>query len=92
MQRAEDYLDQHDAWKLPDITPTYAPSFSRIAIAKLRQEISDTAGCSMLMRSDDCDMYVAFARRDDVAAISQRGPATPDHVIRTKQAPVPGPE
>ena len=44
----------------------------------------------MLMRVDACDMYVAFARRDDVADISQRGPATPDHVIRTKRLPMLG--
>jgi NAD(P)-dependent dehydrogenase (short-subunit alcohol dehydrogenase family) len=35
---------------------------------------------------------LAFARRDDVHIISQQGPATPDHVIRTKRVPVVGRE
>jgi NAD(P)-dependent dehydrogenase (short-subunit alcohol dehydrogenase family) len=33
---------------------------------------------------------LAFARRDDIAIISQQGPATPDHVIRTKGTPMLG--
>src|SRR6266498_1641196 len=28
---------------------------------------------------------MAFVQRDDLATISQQGPATPDHVIRTKR-------
>jgi NAD(P)-dependent dehydrogenase (short-subunit alcohol dehydrogenase family) len=32
----------------------------------------------------------AFARRPDVAALAQQGPATPDHVIRTKRVPLLG--
>src|SRR5207244_10359349 len=28
---------------------------------------------------------LAFVRREDLAEISQQGPATPDHVIRTKR-------
>jgi NAD(P)-dependent dehydrogenase (short-subunit alcohol dehydrogenase family) len=33
---------------------------------------------------------VAFAAREDVASLSQRGPVTPDHVIRTKRLPLVG--
>ena len=33
---------------------------------------------------------LAFARRGDVASIATRGPATPDHVIRTKRVPMIG--
>jgi len=33
---------------------------------------------------------LAFARRDDVASIACRGPATPDHVLRTKRVPMVG--
>ena len=90
VQRAEDYLDQHNAWHLPDVTLDSEPPFSRSTCAGLRKQISEVAGRSMLMRVDACDMYVAFARRDDVAEISQRGPATPDHVIRTKRLPMLG--
>ncbi len=33
---------------------------------------------------------LGFARRDDVGVIAQQGPATPDHVIRTKRVPLLG--
>jgi NAD(P)-dependent dehydrogenase (short-subunit alcohol dehydrogenase family) len=33
---------------------------------------------------------LSFLARDDLASISQRGPATPDHVIRTKRLPMLG--
>ncbi|MFM7371223.1 MAG: SDR family NAD(P)-dependent oxidoreductase, partial [Sphaerospermopsis kisseleviana] len=33
---------------------------------------------------------IAFARREDISVISQQGPATPDHVIRTKRLPLIG--
>ncbi|MGH8699137.1 MAG: SDR family oxidoreductase, partial [Burkholderiales bacterium] len=34
--------------------------------------------------------YLAFARRGDAARLSQQGPATPDHAIRTKRVPMLG--
>jgi NAD(P)-dependent dehydrogenase (short-subunit alcohol dehydrogenase family) len=44
----------------------------------------------MLCRCNDAASFLAFARHPDVKAISQRGPATPDHVIRTKPVPMLG--
>lgn len=38
------------------------------------------------MRSSDA--IRRFVARDDLAAVSQRGPVTPDHVIRTKATPL----
>jgi NAD(P)-dependent dehydrogenase (short-subunit alcohol dehydrogenase family) len=34
--------------------------------------------------------FLAFAQRDDIAQIALQGPATPDHVIRTKRIPMLG--
>ena len=90
VQRAEDYLQQHNAWDLPDSTRDSSAAFSRQVIAELRQKISSAAGRSMLLRVDDCDDAISFARRDDIEKISQQGPATPDHVIRTKRLPMLG--
>jgi len=87
VQRAEDYLDQHDAWQLPDTTRASDPVFSRIAIAELRAELCRVANARMMLRVDSSDSAVSFARREDVESISQSGPATPDHVIRTKRLP-----
>ncbi len=90
VQRAEDYLDAHNAWQLPDVTLDAEPHFSRLTCAGLRKQISEVVESPMLLRVDAYDSYMAFARRDDIAVISQRGPATPDHVIRTKQLPMLG--
>ncbi len=42
------------------------------------------------MRTQHTPGIAAFVRRADVATISQQGPATPDHVIRTKRVPMIG--
>ena len=42
------------------------------------------------MRRDDDLASLAFAQRPDVTSLSQAGPLTPDHVIRTKRVPLVG--
>jgi NAD(P)-dependent dehydrogenase (short-subunit alcohol dehydrogenase family) len=44
----------------------------------------------MLLRINDGEKFLGFARRPDVERLSQQGPATPDHVIRTKPFPMLG--
>jgi rhamnose utilization protein RhaD (predicted bifunctional aldolase and dehydrogenase)/NAD(P)-dependent dehydrogenase (short-subunit alcohol dehydrogenase family) len=86
---AEDYLASNNAWQ-PTITPPTAPEASREEITRLRREISDVAGFPMILKSNDSPKFRAFARHPDLARISQSGPATPDHVIRTKPLPMLG--
>jgi rhamnose utilization protein RhaD (predicted bifunctional aldolase and dehydrogenase)/NAD(P)-dependent dehydrogenase (short-subunit alcohol dehydrogenase family) len=86
---AEDYLAKKNAWSVP--VPASAPAkVERKELAALRRAVSDTAGAPMIMRVNDSAKFLSFARRADVAKISQRGPATPDHVIRTKPLPMLG--
>lgn len=59
-------------------------------IALLRKEISKKAGKPILMMTDQSDDNMNFCLRDDLLKISQSGPATPDHVIRTKRIPMIG--
>ena len=59
-------------------------------IAKLRNEVSRKAGKPMLMLTDQSDEKLNFCLREDILTISQSGPATPDHVIRTKRVPMLG--
>ena len=61
-----------------------------LALAALRKQVSAAAGFPMLLHSKADDAALAFARHPDIAAISQRGPATPDHIIRTKRLPLIG--
>jgi rhamnose utilization protein RhaD (predicted bifunctional aldolase and dehydrogenase)/NAD(P)-dependent dehydrogenase (short-subunit alcohol dehydrogenase family) len=65
-------------------------SYSSLEVAGLRREISEAAGSPMILQVDDGPTAVSFANRADVSVISQQGPATPDHVIRTKRLPLLG--
>ena len=42
----------------------------------------------MILRFDGASRVRHFVDRDDVGEISQKGPATPDHILRTKQLPM----
>ena len=86
---AEEYLKGRRAWSLP--TPVAAAHSAplRDELAALRREISAVAGVPMVMRCSHTPRTLAFARRPDVARITQ-GPATPDHAIRTKRLPMVG--
>lgn len=90
VSRAEEYLKAQEAWFLPDATRDSVPALPRIEIARLREEVSEAAGRPMILNCARDVRSLAFARREDVAAVSQRGPATPDHVIRTKRVPMLG--
>ena len=60
------------------------------AVAELRAEMSAAAGTPMLLRAVHDERAGAFCGRDDLVSVAQRGPATPDHIIRTKQFPMVG--
>jgi NAD(P)-dependent dehydrogenase (short-subunit alcohol dehydrogenase family) len=59
-------------------------------LVALRQEISKVAGRPMILTSRRAPLAEALLRDDPAAAALQRGPATPDHVIRTKRVPLLG--
>jgi rhamnose utilization protein RhaD (predicted bifunctional aldolase and dehydrogenase)/NAD(P)-dependent dehydrogenase (short-subunit alcohol dehydrogenase family) len=67
-----------------------APTISREQIAQLRAQISQCAGFPVIFMLHSEPAFLEFARRADIAQISQQGPATPDHVIRTKRIPLLG--
>jgi rhamnose utilization protein RhaD (predicted bifunctional aldolase and dehydrogenase)/NAD(P)-dependent dehydrogenase (short-subunit alcohol dehydrogenase family) len=86
---AEKYLAAQKAWSI-GLAPASAPPFKREEAAKLRHDVSRAAGFPMLCLCSDAPRFLGFARHPDVARVSQRGPATPDHVIRTKPVPMLG--
>ena len=88
--RAEAYLARERAWDLPQPAAVAAPAALRHELARLRQEISACAGFPVVLATYPAPQYLDFARRKDVALLSQQGPATPDHVIRTKRVPMLG--
>lgn len=90
VNEAECYLQQQGAWAL---TPAARETpVDTLALAELRKEISEVAGSPVLLQSHRSEVEMSFCQRPDLAEISQRGPATPDHVIRTKRLPMLGRE
>ena len=88
--RAEDYLARHGAWEVPRPATDGAPQALRTDLARLRHEISSCAGFPVILAAHTDPKYLAFARRGDAVRLSQQGPATPDHAIRTKRVPMLG--
>ncbi len=91
VQMAEDYLAKHNAWTLPGKRQeTMHDQSVRTRVAGLRRNISRVAGFPLVMPVKNDDRSLAFAKREDVNLLSQQGPATPDHAIRTKRLPLIG--
>ncbi len=90
VDEAEEALRHAGAWTL-SLSHTLPDPQPR-TLARLRREISDVAGFPVIMRSHRTPEDLAFCQRPDLDEISQRGPATPDHVLRTKQKPMLGTE
>lgn len=86
---AEDYLKARGAWSVA-LAPAPAPAFRRTEAAALRRETSEAAGFPMILRFNDAPCFLGFARHPEVSRIARSGPATPDHVIRTKPVPMLG--
>lgn len=61
-----------------------------IELATFRRDASLLAGKPLIATRDTDAACLDFARRPDLDVVSQQGPATPDHVIRTKRVPLVG--
>jgi rhamnose utilization protein RhaD (predicted bifunctional aldolase and dehydrogenase)/NAD(P)-dependent dehydrogenase (short-subunit alcohol dehydrogenase family) len=90
VDRAEKYLKEQKAWDLaiPNANKTDKPM--RLEIAALRGEVASAAGSPVIMSSHSDGKFLAFAQSENVRDVSQRGPATPDHILRTKRLPMLG--
>jgi rhamnose utilization protein RhaD (predicted bifunctional aldolase and dehydrogenase)/NAD(P)-dependent dehydrogenase (short-subunit alcohol dehydrogenase family) len=85
---AEDYFA--DRVKIEKHADGAEAAPSGVRLTALRRDISAVAGFPVVLRHDHDSFSSSFARRDDVADLSQSGPATPDHVIWTKRLPLVG--
>src|SRR5947208_90943 len=86
---AEKYLDAKRAWSVPPNRFT-AGTVDANAQASLRRKLSDTAGTPLILKTVASERTLGFAWHPELTRISQQGPATPDHVIRTKRTPMLG--
>jgi rhamnose utilization protein RhaD (predicted bifunctional aldolase and dehydrogenase)/NAD(P)-dependent dehydrogenase (short-subunit alcohol dehydrogenase family) len=89
VDRAENYLKQGGAWE-PPISPMRVVGPIRAQLAALRKQIAESAGFPVIVSTDSNPKSLAFARASNIREISQRGPATPDHILRTKRLPMLG--
>jgi rhamnose utilization protein RhaD (predicted bifunctional aldolase and dehydrogenase)/NAD(P)-dependent dehydrogenase (short-subunit alcohol dehydrogenase family) len=89
VERAEDYLKHRGAWDSP-ISPMGPIRPMRVQLAALRKQIAESAGFPVILSTDSTPKSLAFARASNLCEISQRGPATPDHILRTKRLPMLG--
>ncbi len=87
---AENYLAKYKAWVLPEASEKPETKSLHRELATLRRELSAATGFPVILATHEDAASLAFARRDDIVTISQQGPATPDHVIRTKRLPMVG--
>lgn len=86
---AEEYLSSQGAWEIKG-EPVASADAAIMEMARLRRDISDTAGGPMVVSRYADQNCMSFAARPDIAVIARQGPATPDHVIRTKRLPMIG--
>ncbi len=88
---AEDYIKQQKAWNLLQVNHEVDEHVSKhLEIARLRKDISDRAEKPMIVHFNAGIKYLDYIHRENIGDISQQGPATPDHVIRTKRLPMLG--
>lgn len=86
---AESYLDARGAWTLPAAMGA-APSFDRLALARLRAAISRAAGFPLVMRVMRDPFARHFAARTDLDELCNHGPATPQHAVFGRRLPLLG--
>ena len=85
VSKAENYLKKAGA---KELTRAKSAKVDPQLLANIRRKVSDIQGVPVLARLDDSKPSVAFSNLSNVKSISNRGPLTPDHIIRTKRVPV----
>ena len=86
---AEEYLKNQNAWDIEQGNIKQTSDTTK-SVLKLRNSISAIAGFPVILKTSSNKKCIAFSQRNDIEKIAQQGPATPDHVIRTKQHPMLG--
>jgi rhamnose utilization protein RhaD (predicted bifunctional aldolase and dehydrogenase)/NAD(P)-dependent dehydrogenase (short-subunit alcohol dehydrogenase family) len=86
---AEEFLVERGAGALPE-RDVPALDVDRVERARLRADLSSAADAPMIVTTTRTPRTEAFLARPDHADLANRGPMTPDHVIRTKRVPMLG--
>ena len=84
VDKAEQYLKNKGACSQPKEDSS---GISALELAQIRKEISTLKGHACISILNDSNGAIDFSKQN-IEKISQQGPLTPDHVIRTKRVPV----
>ena len=85
VSKAEDYLKR---MKATETKGAKSKAIDTLRLASIRKDVSTLWGTSVLSKLDKSPAAVGFSNRKDVKKITNRGPMTPDHIIRTKRTPL----
>jgi len=85
VSKAEAYLKKNNAI---DIKAQKPSKIDYLKLAHIRKSVSDLTGKAILSRLNNSGKSVAFSNLKNLKSVSNRGPITPDHIIRTKRTPV----
>jgi rhamnose utilization protein RhaD (predicted bifunctional aldolase and dehydrogenase)/NAD(P)-dependent dehydrogenase (short-subunit alcohol dehydrogenase family) len=88
LRLAEAWLQEHAP--PPEREPAPLPGVSLDELADLRRDVSRIAGRPLVLQRHTDDVVRRFVARPDISTLTTKGPLTPDHVIRTKSAPLVG--
>ena len=83
---AERFLAEHAAAPESPVQQQLPP-IPAVELAGMRRAVSMAAGTPMIVSRHIDPAVATFVACGDLAEIATRGPATPDHIIRTKLAP-----
>src|SRR5690606_5311164 len=62
----------------------------RVELATIRRDLSRAAGAPLIVTRHRDETVARFVARPDLASLADRGPLTPDHIIRPKRVPMVG--
>lgn len=90
VSEAEEFLKGKGAWNLPLNRTQRQGEPVGHRISALRTKLSEAAGVPLIVSLREDEALTSFASLPEVGSIATRGPATPDHVLRTKRVPLVG--
>jgi len=88
--RAQSWLDEHAPYAEPGLDVSPCADSVLAELADLRRLLSEKAGRPLIVTRHTGPDVRRFVSRSDLDQVTQRGPLTPDHVIRTKRVPMIG--
>lgn len=88
--KAERYLKSSASSQGPTASEVSSHPADPIALAELRRAVSRSAGHPIVLLNFRTPSITEFLEREDLESVASRGPATPDHVLRTKRLPMIG--